>query len=72
MKIEYSRHALDSMSRRKINKRLVRGALLNGQKREFQEHGTIKCVYANDGKKLVVIYQQNKDKYKIVTTFYED
>jgi len=47
-------------------------ALVSGQRRNPQEHGTIKCVYTKKDYKLVIIYHQQKEKYTIVSAYYEN
>ena len=70
MKIRYSKHALERLKQRGIAKKEAEEALVNGQQRVLQEHGTIECIYTKRGEKLVVVYNQDKDKYKIVTAYY--
>ncbi len=70
MKLRFSKHALDRLSSRSINGEKVKDAILNGQQRNFQEHGTIKCLHRKGNRSLVVIYQQIKDEYIVVTAYY--
>ena len=70
MKIRYSRHALERLKQRSITKKEIEEALVNGQQRTLQEHGTIECIHTRQGKKLVIVYYQDKEKYKIVTAYY--
>lgn len=72
MKIRFSKHSLERLSKRGINKKEVIEALLKGQSRAYQQHGTIKCVYKKSNRNLVIIYYQNKEQFKIVTAYYED
>ena len=72
MEIGYTRHALRRCRRRKISSELVEEAIIRGQERKYQGYGIIKCTYRKDNKKLVVVYKQNREKYKIITTYYED
>lgn len=72
MQIEHTKHALSRYRRRKISPELIKEAIIRGQERKYQTHGTIKCIYRKDNKKLVVVYKQNRAKYKIITTYYED
>jgi len=62
MNIRYSRHALERLKQRGIIKKEIEEALVNGQQRVLQEHGTIECIHTKRGKKLVVVYNQDKDK----------
>lgn len=66
MKVEYTKHALSRCRGRKIFPELVEEAIMKGQERKYQKQGTIKCVYRKDNKRLVVVYKQNKEKYKII------
>ena len=72
MKVKYSKHARERLRNRGILRREVEDVLMNGQRRSFQEHGTIKCVYTKKNSKLVVIYHQQKEKYLIVSAYYEN
>jgi len=72
MKVKYSRHALQRLRKRGISRREVEEALVSGQRRNPQEHGTIKCVYTKKDYKLVIIYHQQKEKYLIVSAYYEN
>ncbi|MEK7629325.1 MAG: DUF4258 domain-containing protein [Patescibacteria group bacterium] len=73
IRISYSKHSLDRLRKRGISKNLVHEAIEKGQERKLQLNlGTVKCVYAKSGKKLVVIYLQNKENFKIVTAYYQD
>ena len=71
IELRYTRHALKRMKCRNITKRLVQEALIHGQKREQQED-KIKCSYIKGKDKLVIIYKQQKEIYKIITAYYED
>jgi|GEM_PF-6972423 len=70
MKISYSAHARKRMKKRGVSRKDVEGALLGSQNRLFQPHGTVKCEWKRAGKKLVVVYKQNKENYNIVTAYY--
>lgn len=73
VRISYSRHALDRLRKRGISRQLVREATEKAQERKLQLNlGTVICVYSKSGKKLVVIYIQNKYSFKIVTAYYQD
>lgn len=72
MKIEYSHHALYKMGRRGISENDIKEAIIKGQQRWLQVHSTIKCIYTKNGKELVVIYEQNRENYKVITTYYKD
>ncbi|MEK7564763.1 MAG: DUF4258 domain-containing protein [Patescibacteria group bacterium] len=73
IRISYSKHSLDRLRKRGISKNLVHEAIEKGQERKLQLNlGTVKCVYAKNGKKLVVIYLQDKDNFKIVTAYHQD
>lgn len=72
MKLEYSRHAIERMRERGIKRVEVKDAVVNGQQRTVQRDGSIECKYLKGGKKLIVIYSQNKENYKIITTYYEN
>lgn len=69
MQISYSKHALERLRNRNILRKEVEEALIKGQTRKIQSSGTIKCEYNKSGKKLVVIYEQRKDKFKIITAY---
>lgn len=72
MKIEYTRHALDRMKGRGITRKDVIECLVKAQSFKQQPGGSIKSIYRNKSKKLVVIYEKQKEKYKIITTYYEN
>ena len=73
IRVSYSKHSLDRLRKRGISKKLVHEALEKGQERRLQLNlGTVKCVYSKNGKKLVVIYLQKKENFKIVTAYYQD
>ena len=73
IRISYSQHALDRLRKRGISKQLVREAIEKGQERKLQLNlGTIKCTYSKNGVKLIVVYIQKKENFKIVTTYYQD
>lgn len=73
IRLSYSKHALDRLRKRGISKKLVHEAIEKGQERKIQLNlETVKCVYAKNGKKLVVIYIQNKENFKIVTAYHQD
>lgn len=73
IRISYSRHALDRLRKRGISKQLVYEAVEKAQERKLQLNlGTVKCIYSKSGKKLVVVYIQDKNSFKIVTAYYQD
>ena len=72
MKVRYSKHARERLRSRGISRREVEEALMGAQRRSLQGHGTIKCVYTKKDFKLVVVYQQQKENYLIVSAYYEN
>lgn len=73
IRVSYSKHSLDRLRKRGISKKLVHEAVEKGQERKLQLNlGTVKCVYTENSKRLVVIYIQNKENFKIVTAYYQD
>jgi len=72
MKIKFTRHALDRIRSRGITKREAKEAVLNGQTWDLQVHGTIRRAYKSNGHTLVVIYEQLKDHFNIITAYYEN
>jgi hypothetical protein len=69
MFVRYSKHAKDRLKARGISKKDVHEALIHGQRRFIQADRTVKCEYSKSGKKLVIIYEQKKAKYKIITAY---
>ena len=69
MKIRYTAHAKERLRERGIKKSEIEEAVINGQKREVQSNGSILCKYTKGGKELILIYWQEKDKYKIITAY---
>ena len=69
MKISYISHAKARMEEREISEKQVEEAIVKGQNRYIQKNGRVKCIYRDRGKKLIVIYRQVKEKYKIITTY---
>ncbi|MBI2628209.1 MAG: DUF4258 domain-containing protein [Candidatus Niyogibacteria bacterium] len=69
MKIRYSKHAIERMKERGISGNDIKEILLKGQNREFQSDGSIKCVYINKDEKIIVIYYQEKENFKIITAY---
>lgn len=69
MKIQYTKHVVERMEERGISRKDINEVLLKGQKREFQFDGSIKCVYSKKGEKIVVIFYQEKENFKIITAY---
>ncbi len=73
MQIVYTDHATERLRDRGISKKFVRDALKHGQKREQQPDGSIKLTHAQNNRNLIVIYQvSGKDKYLIITSYYDN
>jgi len=70
MKISYILHAKVRMKERGISRKQVEEAIVSGQYRYIQKNGRIKCIYKDKGKKLIVVYRQVKENYKVITLFY--
>ena len=70
MKISYISHAKDRMKERGISIKQVEEAIVKGQNRYIQKNGRVKCIYKDQGKRLIVIYRQSKENYKVITIFY--
>ena len=69
MKISYISHAKDRMKERGISIKQIEEAIVRGQNRYIQKNGRVKCVYKYRGKKLIVIYRQVQERYKVITTY---
>ena len=60
------------MGKRGISEGDIKEAIVKGQRRWLQSRDTVKCIYTKNGKELVVIYKQNRENYKVITTYYKD
>ncbi len=74
MNISYIPHALSQIKARGISKAEVEEVIVKGQERQLQPNDRVKCLYRNKKGKIVVIYEQRRENYKIITAYhpYED
>ena len=77
MKLVYSNHVLKRLKKRDIVKKEVEIAIVKAVRRIYLGLGDkggdkMLCSHKQNGKTITIVYEQIKEKYIIITAYYED